>query len=98
MSGFSPRNIKYMRKFTDCWQDIEIVKHIMAQIPRRINRMLLEKLDSRERCLWCVNKMIENGWGSNVLDLQIQGRIMERTGRILIISNSTSSSRLRYGE
>lgn len=26
MSGFSPRNIKYMRKFAECWPDFEIVQ------------------------------------------------------------------------
>lgn len=26
MSGFSSRNIKYMRKFVQCWMDYEIVQ------------------------------------------------------------------------
>lgn len=25
MTGFSPRNIKYMRKFAECWPDFEFV-------------------------------------------------------------------------
>ena len=33
MSGFSPRNIKYMRKFAQCWADYEIVQRLVAQIP-----------------------------------------------------------------
>lgn len=32
MSGFSPRNIKYMRKFADSWRDYEIVQRIATQI------------------------------------------------------------------
>ena len=31
MSGFSPRNIKYMRKFAECWPDFEIVQQVVAQ-------------------------------------------------------------------
>ena len=31
MSGFSPRNIKYMRKFAKCWPDFEIVQQVAAQ-------------------------------------------------------------------
>ena len=31
MSGFSPRNIKYMRKFADCWKDYSIVQRVVAQ-------------------------------------------------------------------
>lgn len=48
MSGFSPRNIKYMRKFAKCWPDYKIVPQVVAQIPWRTNRMLLDKLDTQE--------------------------------------------------
>ena len=48
MSGFSPRNIKYMRKFALCWPDYEIVQRVVAQIPWRTNRTLLDKLDTAE--------------------------------------------------
>lgn len=37
MSGFSPRNIKYMRKFTESWSDFDIVQRVIAQIPWRTN-------------------------------------------------------------
>ena len=81
MSGFSPRNIKYMRKFAECWSDFTIVQQVVAQIPWRTNRMLLDKLNTQEERLWYAYKTIENGWSSNVLDLQIQSRLMERTGK-----------------
>ncbi len=81
MSGFSPRNIKYMRKFAQCWQNYEIVQRVVAQIPWRTNRLLLDKLDDEESRIWYANKTIENGWSSTVLDLQIQNRLMERTGK-----------------
>lgn len=32
MSGFSPRNIKYMRNFAECWPDFEIVQQVVAQL------------------------------------------------------------------
>lgn len=81
MSGFSPRNIKYMRKFTECWPDFEIVQQLVAQIPWRTNRMLLDKLDTKDERIWYAHKTIENGWSSNVLELQIQSGLMERTGK-----------------
>ena len=81
MSGFSPRNIKYMRKFAECWPDFEIVQQVVAQIPWRTNRMLLDKLNTQEERLWYAYKTIENGWSSNVLELQIQNRLMERAGK-----------------
>ena len=81
MSGFSPRNIKYMRKFAECWPDFVIVQQVVAQIPWRTNRMLLDKLNTQEERLWYAHKTIENGWSSNVLELQIQNRLMERAGK-----------------
>ncbi len=35
MSGFSPRNLKYMRKFAQAWPNREIVQRTVAQIPWR---------------------------------------------------------------
>ncbi len=81
MSGFSPRNIKYMRKFAECWPDFEIVQQVVAQIPWRTNMKLMDKLNTQEERLWYAYKTIENGWSSNVLDLQIQSRLIERTGK-----------------
>lgn len=46
MSGFSPRNIKYMRKFAECWPDFEIMQRVVAQIPWRTNIKLLDKIES----------------------------------------------------
>ncbi len=81
MSGFSPRNIKYMRKFAECWSDYEIVQQVVAQIPWRTNRILLDKLSDQESRLWYAKKTIENGWSSSILELQIQTRLMERSGK-----------------
>jgi predicted nuclease of restriction endonuclease-like (RecB) superfamily len=43
MRGFSPRNLKYMRKFSEAWPDKEIVQRTVAQIPWRSNITLLGK-------------------------------------------------------
>ena len=71
MSGFSARNIKYMRKFAECWPDYEIVQRVVAQLPWRTNIKLIDKLDSQESRLWYATKAIENGWSSAVLSSKI---------------------------
>ena len=78
MSGFSPRNIKYMRKFAECWSDFEIVRRVVAQIPWRTNRLLLDKLDTQEERIWYAHKTIENGWSVNVLAHQIDTNLYFR--------------------
>ena len=81
MSGFSPRNIKYMRKFAECWPDFEIVQQVAAQIPWRANLKLLDRLRDVESRVWYARKALENGWSSNILDMQIQGNLIERSGK-----------------
>ena len=44
MTGFSPRNLKYMRKFAEAWSDRAIVQRTVAQLPWRSNLTLLDKL------------------------------------------------------
>jgi DUF1016 N-terminal domain len=41
MNGFSPRNLKYMKKFAEAWADNEIVQRTVALIPWRSNITLL---------------------------------------------------------
>lgn len=81
MSGFSPRNLKYMRKFAESWSDYEFVQQVVAQIPWRTNIQLLDKLDNQESRIWYAQKVLENGWSSAVLEFQIDGRLMERSGK-----------------
>jgi len=81
MSGFSPRNIKYMRKFAECWPDFEFVQQVVAQIPWRTNRMLLDKLDSKESRIWYAYKPLKMAGVVTILELQIQSCQMERSGK-----------------
>lgn len=81
MSGFSPRNIKYMRKFAECWPVYEIVQRVAAQIPWRSNISLMDKLSDEKSRIWYAQKTIENGWSKTILDIQIESKLMERSGK-----------------
>ena len=83
MSGFSPRNLKYMRKFAEIWTDPEIVQQVVAQIPWRSNITLLDKLDTNNSRLWYAKKLLEHGWSSNILDIMISTRLIERQGKMV---------------
>lgn len=88
MSGFSPRNLKYMRKFAAAWPDGELVQRTVAQIPWRSNLSLLDKLDDNESRLWYAQEVIRNGWSKEWLDICIENRLKERTGAPLQISRT----------
>lgn len=81
MSGFSPRNLKYMRRFASEWPDREFVQRTAAQIPWRSNQLLLDKLNSQEIRCWYAKQTAENGWSRDILSLQIESRLHERQGK-----------------
>jgi predicted nuclease of restriction endonuclease-like (RecB) superfamily len=78
--GYSSRNLKYMRAFAEAYPDEPIVQGVLAQITWYHNIALLEKLHSLEERLWYAQKTIEQGWSRNVLVLQIEGGLYQRSG------------------
>ncbi len=82
MQGFSPRNLKYMRKFAEAYPDKEIVQRTVALIPWRSNITLLDKLQSIEQRLWYAQKTIENGFGKDMLNFQIETQLHKRQGNL----------------
>lgn len=83
MSGFSPRNLKYMRKFAEAWPEREIVQRIVAQIPWRSNLALLDKLKDPQTRIYYAYNTIENGWSRDILAMQIDSRLHERQGKAI---------------
>ncbi|HXK50457.1 MAG TPA: PDDEXK nuclease domain-containing protein [Clostridiales bacterium] len=83
MSGFSPRNLKYMRKFAEEWPDKEIVQRTVAQIPWRSNITLLDKLKDQKLRLWYAQRTIEKGFGKDMLAFQIETKLHLREGSSL---------------
>ncbi|OGV31173.1 MAG: hypothetical protein A2020_01690 [Lentisphaerae bacterium GWF2_45_14] len=81
MSGFSARNLKYMRKFAESWPEISIVQEVLAQISWYHNLALLEKLKDEELRLWYARQSIENGWSRNILAIQIESQLHNRIGQ-----------------
>jgi predicted nuclease of restriction endonuclease-like (RecB) superfamily len=81
MNGFSSRNLKYMRKFAECWPDISIVQELLAQISWYHNLALLEKLKDQNLRLWYAHQSIENGWSRNILAMQIESKLHKRIGQ-----------------
>ncbi len=57
------------------------MQRVVAQIPWRTNITLMDKLKTQEERIWYAGKTIENGWSKTILELQIQSKLMERTGK-----------------
>lgn len=83
MKGFSPRNLKYMRAFAEAWPDAEFVQGVLAQLPWYHQLALLDKLPGPETRRWYAAKAIEHNWSRNILVMQIETRLLERSGKAI---------------
>ncbi len=81
IKGFSPRNLKYMRAFAEAWPDEGFVQAVLAQLPWYHQLALLDKLGSPESRRWYAAKAIEHNWSRNILVMQIETRLLERSGK-----------------
>ena len=81
MKGFSPRNLKYMRAFAEAWPDESFVQEVLAQLPWYHHLALLDKLPGPQTRRWYAAQAIEHNWSRNVLVMQIESRLLERSGK-----------------
>ncbi|MFA7655542.1 hypothetical protein A6M27_10135 [Acidithiobacillus thiooxidans] len=81
MKGFSRANLMYMRAFAEAWPDEQIVQQAVGQLPWGHNLVLLTRLKQPEQRLAYAQAAIEQGWSRNVLNIHIETRLLERTGK-----------------
>ena len=81
MHGFSVRNLKYMRAFAIAWPDEAFVQAALHKLPWYHHLALLDKLDTAEKRRWYAAQAIEHNWSRNILVMQIEMRLLERSGK-----------------
>lgn len=58
----------------------KIVHQLVDKLPWRHHCVLLDKLKIAEDRLWYATKAVEHGWSRNILVMQIESRLLERSG------------------
>ncbi len=81
MKGFSRANLMYMRAFAEAWPDSVIVQQAVGQLPWGHNLVLLTRLKDPHQRLAYAQSAIEHGWSRNVLNIHIETRLLERSGK-----------------
>ncbi|MBI5002219.1 DUF1016 domain-containing protein [Candidatus Woesearchaeota archaeon] len=82
MKGFSPRNLKYMRRFAEEYANKEIVQEVLAQLTWYHNITLLEKINNSVERQWYAQEAIKQGWSRNVLVHHIESNLYLRQGKV----------------
>ncbi len=83
MKGFSPRNLKYMRKFAQEYPEIEFVQEVLAQLPWYHHVTLLDKVSDRENRIFYIKKALEHSWSRNVMVHQMESGLHQRQGKAI---------------
>lgn len=82
MTGFSPRNLRYMRDFAAAYPDVEFVQQLAAKLPWGHHIALLGARGDDERRFY-IRQAVEQGWSRNVLVHQLQSDLYRRQGQAL---------------
>jgi predicted nuclease of restriction endonuclease-like (RecB) superfamily len=82
VSGFSYRNLYFMRQFAEGYPD-GISETAVSQIPWGHNIVLLQRVDSIQKRLWYAQQTLENGWSRNMLTTWIESDLHSRQGRAI---------------
>jgi predicted nuclease of restriction endonuclease-like (RecB) superfamily len=83
MKGFSPRNLKYMRKFAEEYPDFEFVQQFVAQLPWGHNIFLMNLVQDKQNRIFYIQKAIEHGWSRNTMVMQIETSLHKRQGNAI---------------
>src|SRR5690606_2208154 len=94
-SGFSVRNLKYMRAFANTYPEFPIMQVSLAQSKDEFVQVPLARItwyhhislltkvkDELERAFYII-ETAKNGWSRDVMLLQIQNNLYERDGKAL---------------
>ncbi|MEI7493118.1 MAG: PDDEXK nuclease domain-containing protein [Alphaproteobacteria bacterium] len=92
MKGFSPQNLKYMRRFAEEYSFDEIGQQAIDQLPwGHIITLIYDIANKTERTFY-INGTIQNGWSRNILSMQIETDLFKRQGKSITNFQSQLSS------
>lgn len=81
IKGFSPQNLKYMRKFAEEYSLDEFGQQPVDQIPWGHIITLIYAISDKQERLFYIQGTIENSWSRNILSLQIETNLFKRQGK-----------------
>ena len=81
MKGFSPQNLKYMRRFAEEYTLDEIGQQAIDQLPWGHNIDLMYSIPDKNERQFYIKKIRQHGWSRNVLSMQIETNLYQREGK-----------------
>ncbi|MFF1819080.1 YhcG family protein [Kribbella sp. NPDC058245] len=82
-TGYSPRNLRYMRTFAAAWPADAILQAPLAELPWYHQLALMSKLSEPDMRLWYAAAAVDRGWSRDMLATYIDARFHERAGKAI---------------
>jgi len=82
ISGFSYRNLKFMRQFADSYPQ-GIRETAVSLIPWGHNILLMQKVQEEKKRLWYAQQAVENGWSRSMMLMWVESNLYERQGKAI---------------
>lgn len=76
--GYSPRNLRNMRKYYLSVKDNELLKKFSYKIPWSHNTIIMDRIRDDNQKLWYIEETYNNGWSYDYLEIQIKRNAYER--------------------
>ncbi|HGH8180098.1 TPA: YhcG family protein [Legionella pneumophila] len=81
MKGFSPQNLKYMKRFAQEYSFEAIGQQAIDQLPWGHNITLMYEISDKKEREFYIKKAKEHGWSRNMLSMQIETNLYQREGK-----------------
>lgn len=89
MKGFSPQNLKYMKRFAEEYSPEAIGQQAVDQLPWGHNIVLMYEISDKKEREFYIQKVKEHGWSRSILSMQIETNLYKREGNAVTNFNKT---------
>lgn len=83
MKGFSPQNLKYMRKLAVEYSIDEIGQQAVDQLPWGHIIILIYSISNKTERHFYIQEALQNRWSRNALSIQIETNLFKRQGKAI---------------
>ena len=88
IKGMSARNLRYMQKFADEFDNDEFLQHHVAKLPWTSITTIMDQVKDKEQRIWYIRESINNGWSRPIIIHQIASKLYERQA---LLENKTTN-------
>lgn len=76
--GYSPRNLRNMRKYYLSVKNNEELKQLSYKIPWSHNTIIMDRVKENYKKIWYIKETFNNGWSYDYLEIQVKRDVYSR--------------------